>query len=67
MNAHFLTEDQQAFQNNVRRFAEERIQPQAEQIDRTAAFPAELFAEMGELGFLGATTPEMWGDPVVMP
>ena len=61
MDHYFLTEHQHAFQNNVRRFAEESIQPQAEQIDQTATFPAELFAEMGELGFLGATTPEVWG------
>ncbi len=42
------------FHETVKRFCDERIAPQAAEIDRTAEFPKELFAEMAELGFLGA-------------
>lgn len=51
---YFLTEDQIVFHETVKRFCDSRIAPQAAEIDRTAEFPTELFAEMAELGFLGA-------------
>ncbi|HTT01306.1 MAG TPA: isovaleryl-CoA dehydrogenase [Steroidobacteraceae bacterium] len=45
----------------VRRFARERIAPQAETIDRTNEFPRALWPELGALGLLGITVPERWG------
>lgn len=54
MKRHYLTEEQAAFHDGVVRFCNERIAPLAHGIDEKAEFPSELFAEMAELGFLGA-------------
>jgi len=54
-------EDIAALRDMVRRFAQERIAPRAEEIDRTNTFPDELWAEMGALGLLGLTVEEEYG------
>ena len=41
--------------DQVRRFAEERIAPRANEIDRSNVFPRDLWREFGELGLLGLT------------
>ncbi|HEV7416334.1 MAG TPA: acyl-CoA dehydrogenase family protein, partial [Tianweitania sediminis] len=57
-----LGEDLEALRDTVRRFARERIAPQAAEIDRSNEFPAPLWREMGELGLLGMTAdPEFGG------
>ena len=56
-----LTEDQQLIQETVRRFTEERIAPGEAERDRAHRFPAELVAELGELGLLGMMVPEQYG------
>jgi len=56
-----LTEDQQLIQETVRRFAEERIAPGEAERDKAHQFPAELIAEIGELGLLGMMVPEEYG------
>ena len=56
-----LPEEVEALSTAVRRFAAERIAPQAEEIDRSNAFPAGLWREMGEMGLLGITVPEDMG------
>jgi isovaleryl-CoA dehydrogenase len=50
-----LGEDVDALRDMVRRFAQERIAPQAAEIDRSNEFPAPLWTEMGALGLLGMT------------
>ena len=40
------------------RFADERIAPLAERVDREDRFPRELWPEMGALGLHGVTVPE---------
>ncbi len=56
-----FTEDQQLLREQVRRFAEERIQPGAAERDREHRFPVEIFKEMGELGLLGMLVPDEYG------
>ena len=46
---------------SVRRFAQESIAPMAEDIDRSNAFPHELWTQLGEMGLLGITVPEEYG------
>ena len=46
----FLNEDQQKLQDMVEEFAREEVSPNAEQRDRDAAFPTELFLKMSGLG-----------------
>ena len=45
----------------VHAFAQEKIAPRAEEIDRTNEFPRDLWPEMGKLGLLGITVPEADG------
>ena len=45
----------------VREFAEERVAPVAEELDREQRFPYELVAELAELGLMGMPVPEEYG------
>lgn len=56
-----LGEDADALRDAVRRWAQERVRPMAVEIDRSNAFPSELWQEMGELGILGVTVEEEYG------
>ncbi len=56
-----LNETHSMFRQMARDFARTRIAPIAAEIDRTAEFPEATVREMGELGFLGLTTPEAYG------
>ncbi|MEY9101815.1 isovaleryl-CoA dehydrogenase [Sinorhizobium fredii] len=56
-----LGEEIDALRDSVRRFASERIAPLADETDRSNAFPAPLWREMGELGLLGVTADEAYG------
>jgi alkylation response protein AidB-like acyl-CoA dehydrogenase len=53
-----LTPEQLAVRDVARRFAEERIAPQAAAWDREHRFPREIFTALGELGLMGACVPE---------
>ncbi len=56
---HFdLPDDHRLFQESVRDFATAEVAPAAEELDRTKAFPYELVAKMGELGWMGIPFPE---------
>lgn len=56
-----LGEDVNALRDMVHRWAQDRLKPIAADVDRTNAFPNELWPEMGALGLLGITVPEAWG------
>src|SRR5204863_7503119 len=47
--------------STVREFAEAKIRPQAEQLDREERFPAELVREAAGLGLMGIPIPAEWG------
>jgi isovaleryl-CoA dehydrogenase len=56
------SEEIEALRGMVRRFAQERIAPQAARIDLDNDFPAPIWRELGELGLLGITVePEFGG------
>ncbi|MFB2562265.1 isovaleryl-CoA dehydrogenase [Rhizobium sp. IMFF44] len=56
-----LGEDIDALREQVRRFANNRIAPFADEIDRNNSFPMHLWREMGGLGVLGITVDEAYG------
>ena len=56
-----LTPDQKALQGMVREFAQAEIAPRAEQLDRDAVFPTELFQKLGDLGVMSIPFPEELG------
>lgn len=58
-----LSEDQQLILQNAREFARREIAPKAAEIDEKHRFPAEIVAQMAELGFLGIAVPEAYGGP----
>ena len=57
----YLTEDHRMIRKSTRDFAEREIKPLAGELDQKAEFSYELTKKMGEMGFLGITTPEKYG------
>ncbi|CAB3826414.1 acyl-CoA dehydrogenase family protein [Achromobacter mucicolens] len=55
-----LTDEQQSVQEMARRFAQERLAPNAERWDREHHYPADAIAEMAQQGFFGMLVPEAW-------
>ncbi len=56
-----LTEDQRAFADTARQFAQAELAPHAAHWDAEAIFPREAIAKAGELGFCGLYAPENAG------
>jgi alkylation response protein AidB-like acyl-CoA dehydrogenase len=56
-----LTPEQEEIRDLARDFAEREIAPRAAAIEDSAEFPRDIVRQMGELGFLGLTTPEEYG------
>jgi short/branched chain acyl-CoA dehydrogenase len=56
-----LSDEHELLRSTVRAFAEERIAPVAEELDREHRFPYELVAELAELGLMGIPIPEEYG------
>ncbi|MGP0089572.1 MAG: isovaleryl-CoA dehydrogenase [Xanthobacteraceae bacterium] len=56
-----LGADVDALRDSVSRFAQDKIAPRAEEIDRSNLFPRDLWPQLGELGLLGITVEEEWG------
>lgn len=55
------TIDYEELREAARRFAEKAIKPIANELDRTSAFPRELYREMCSLGLFGINVPEEVG------
>ena len=55
------SDEQELIRRTVREFAESRVAPVAEELDREARFPYGLVAELGELGLMGLPVPEEYG------
>ena len=51
----------QQIRDMTRRFSDQVIRPAAEELDREERFPAEIFAQMAQLGLFGITVPDAQG------
>ena len=56
-----LEQEHELLRSTVRAFAEQRVAPVAEELDRESRFPYDLVSELGELGLMGMTIPEEYG------
>jgi isovaleryl-CoA dehydrogenase len=56
-----LGETADAIRETVRAFAQDKIAPRADEIDRTNTFPRDLWPQMGALGLHGITVEEEFG------
>jgi isovaleryl-CoA dehydrogenase len=56
-----LGEEAEMLRKTVSGFAQDKIAPRAEEIDRTNVFPRDLWPQMGELGLHGITVEEEYG------
>jgi short/branched chain acyl-CoA dehydrogenase len=56
-----LDQEHELVRSTVREFAQQRVAPVAEELDRESRFPYELVGELAELGLMGMTIPEEYG------
>ncbi|HET6656423.1 MAG TPA: acyl-CoA dehydrogenase family protein [Gaiellaceae bacterium] len=56
-----LSDDHRLLRQTVREFAEERVAPVADELDREHRFPYEIVEALGELGLMGIPIPEEHG------
>ena len=56
-----LSDEQKQVRDEVRRFAENEIEPVAAEYDREETFPHDIHDEAAELGFVGASVPVEYG------
>jgi alkylation response protein AidB-like acyl-CoA dehydrogenase len=56
LNKYFLTEDQIAIRESIRKFCVEKVVPHAREIDESDEFPHSIFRQLGELGYMGASS-----------
>lgn len=56
-----LSEDEILFRDNVRQFAEEKVQPLAKEMDEKGVFDHVLIEQFFQLGLMGIEIPEQFG------
>ncbi|HTJ85006.1 MAG TPA: acyl-CoA dehydrogenase family protein [Polyangiaceae bacterium] len=56
-----LSEDQALVLQTARDFARREVEPKAAELDKEARWPAEIIAQMADLGFLGMAIPTEYG------
>lgn len=59
-----LSETHQMLQKTCRDFADNELKPLAAKTDREHLYPTEKVKQMGELGLMGITVPEEYGECV---
>ncbi len=57
----YASETLEALRDQVRRFVEHEVKPNGEKWEADGMVPREVFAKMGDLGFLGIRYPEKYG------
>ncbi len=58
-----LNDEQKMLQDMCRQFADDKLKPRAEALDREGTFPWDSWREMAELGLLGIVVEEQYGGP----
>jgi len=61
MASDLLTDEHRLLRDTVQAFARRELGPVADEIDRSDAFPPDLFRRLGDLGVLGVTVPKEYG------
>jgi isovaleryl-CoA dehydrogenase len=61
MATDLLTDEHRLLRDTVQAFARRELAPVADEIDRSDAFPPDLFRRLGDLGVLGVTVPKEYG------
>ena len=56
-----LSEDEQAFQEAIRDFAENQIKPLVQEMDKNAQMDKGMLKQLFEMGIMGIETPEEYG------
>lgn len=56
-----LTDEQKAVQQMARDFAQTKVAPVADELDKTGRYPEELVKEMAQLSLMGMCVPEEFG------
>src|SRR5258706_3531062 len=59
----YLTEEQTAFVDNIKKMVDRHVAPIAAEIDETDRFPEELVPIFGDMGLLQQWVPESYGGP----
>jgi acyl-CoA dehydrogenase len=57
----YFTDEHRQFRDNLRRFVQQEIVPQAGAWEEAGMVPREVLRQMGSLGFLGIRYPEQYG------
>lgn len=57
----YMNEENQLIQNAIHEFAQQRVRPFVDKMEKEEAAATELVREMGELGFLALGKPEQYG------
>ncbi len=60
-----LTEDERMIRDTAHAYCQEKLLPRVTEANRNEIFHREIMNEMGELGLLGPTIPEIYGGPEV--
>ena len=61
MHEDLLRDEHRLLRDTVLTYARKELAPIADEIDKTDAFPPDLFRRLGELGILGVTVPVEYG------
>ena len=56
-----LNEEEEIFRRSVREFADERVRPRVEEMERAAQQPPDLLQELFDMGLMGIEVPEQYG------
>ena len=57
----YETEEHSAFRDQLQRFVQQEIRPNADAWEQAGEIPREVFSKMGALGFLGVRYPDVFG------